>query len=100
MAAPGAHDAGPTDAEDFDQGPLPTRIPGQHLSHHPTAGGLPSDADADPMRPYRVHELLTRHAQGKRRGRTDHDGDDAAPDGSAPTAPTAPTPPTAEEDER
>ena len=26
------------------------------------------DADADPMRPYRVHELLTRHAQGKRRG--------------------------------
>ena len=25
------------------------------------------------MRAYRVHELLTRHAQGKQRGQVDHD---------------------------
>jgi hypothetical protein len=52
-----------------DQGPLPMRIPGQHLSHQPTPEREEVDVDADPMRPYRVHELLTRHAQGKRRGR-------------------------------
>jgi hypothetical protein len=27
-----------------------------------------ADTEADPMRAYRVHELLTRHSQGKRRG--------------------------------
>ena len=47
----------------------PTRVPGQHLSHQPTSPATTVDADADPLRPYRVHELLTRHAQGKRRGR-------------------------------
>jgi hypothetical protein len=74
--APGPADASaPGGADDYlDHGPLPTRIPGQHLSHHPAGGGAPTDADADPMRPYRVHELLTRHAQGKRRGRAEQDG--------------------------
>jgi signal transduction histidine kinase len=71
-----------------DQAPLPTRIPGQHLSHHPMAGGDPSEVDADPMRPYRVHELLTRHAQGKRRGRGEQEGtpNDASPEMSVPEA--------------
>ena len=45
------------------------------------------DVDADPMRPYRVHELLTRHAQGKRRGRDDT-GDLAMP--TDPTMPESP----------
>jgi hypothetical protein len=39
------------------------------------------------MRPYRVHELLTRHAQGKRRGRSDQD---ALGDPTMPTEPTMP----------
>jgi hypothetical protein len=43
-------------------------VPGKHLSHQPTTAGDASDVAADPMRPYRVHELLTRHEQGKRRG--------------------------------
>ena len=49
--------------------PLPTRVPGQHLSHHPTARRR-RRRGPEPTRcaPYRVHELLTRHAQGKRRG--------------------------------
>jgi signal transduction histidine kinase len=59
-----------------DQIPLPTRVPGQHLSHQPTPVLEVDASGADPMRPYRVHELLTRHAQGKRRGRTGA-GDDA-----------------------
>jgi hypothetical protein len=71
-----------------DQAPLPTRIPGQHLSHHPTAGPEPGDPDADPMRPYRVHELLTRHAQGKRRGQAEQDGA-AAPGGADGAGPGA-----------
>ena len=42
-----------------------------------------TDADeADPLRPYRVHELLTRHAQGKRRGREEQDGEQCRPDRS------------------
>jgi hypothetical protein len=47
------------------------------------------------MRPYRVHELLTRHAQGKRRGRAEQDGAPEAPPangvgaGPEPTAPEA-----------
>jgi hypothetical protein len=58
-----------------EQVPLPTRVPGQHLSHQPNADATDDGAEADPLRPYRVHELLTRHAQGKRRGRAEHDGD-------------------------
>ncbi len=70
----------PTDPPGFDdQIPLPTRVPGQHLSHQPTPGPEEVDVDADPMRPYRVHELLTRHAQGKRRGRADCDDSPADP---------------------
>ncbi len=59
-----------------DQIPLPTRVPGQHLSHQPAPAREVDVSGADPMRPYRVHELLTRHAQGKRRGRAGQ-GDDA-----------------------
>src|SRR4029077_19222457 len=97
-------DAGPPDdpADFTDHVPLPTRSPRQHLSHQTTAGPDAADPDADPMRPYRVHELLTRHAQGNRRGRTGRAGT-AAPDGARcprhgphpaprPTAPTAPAP--------
>ncbi|HEX9505020.1 MAG TPA: ATP-binding protein, partial [Acidimicrobiia bacterium] len=64
-----------------EQVPLATRVPGQHLSHQPSAEAADADADdeADPLRPYRVHELLTRHAQGKRRGRSERDG---APNGA------------------
>lgn len=75
--APPAFDpsGAPADPPGFnDQIPLPTRVPGQHLTHHPTSGREEVDVDDDPMRPYRVHELLTRHAQGKRRGRSDQDG--------------------------
>jgi len=64
---------------DYSDAPLPTRIPGQHLSHHPAAGAEATDLDADPMRPYRVHELLTRHTQGKRRGHAEQDERTAAP---------------------
>jgi signal transduction histidine kinase len=69
-----------------DQGPLPMRIPGQHLSHQPTPEREEVDVDVDPMRPYRVHELLTRHAQGKRRGRDT--GDLIMP--TDPTTPESP----------
>ncbi len=62
-------------ADDLSGAPLPTRVPGQHLSHHPAEAGDAADADADPMRPYRVHELLTRHTQGKQRGRAEQDDD-------------------------
>jgi hypothetical protein len=94
-AAPPPFDPPPADeptrpggADDFaDLGPLPTRVPGQHLSHHPLVADAAVDADADPMRPYRVHELLTRHAQGKRRGQTEQD--DITTDG--PSSPTDPT---------
>ena len=47
------------------------------------------------MRPYRVHELLTRHAQGKRRGQAEQDGTGApgAADGTGPgPEPAAPDP--------
>ncbi|MFI5052972.1 MAG: nitrate- and nitrite sensing domain-containing protein, partial [Acidimicrobiia bacterium] len=56
-----------------EQIPLATRVPGQHLSHQPNAEPLDDGDEADPLRPYRVHELLTRHAQGKRRGRAEQD---------------------------
>jgi signal transduction histidine kinase len=64
-SAPGAAD------DDFDDAPLPTRVPGQHMSHQPLVDGDGPNLDADPLRPYRVHELLTRHDQGKRRGRSE-----------------------------
>ncbi len=87
-------DAGPPEdpADHSDQAPLPTRIPGQHLSHRPTAAPEAGDPDADPMRPYRVHELLTRHAQGKRRGQAGQPGP-AGPDGTgAPDIGDGPSP--------
>jgi hypothetical protein len=62
------------------------------MSHHPRLVADASDAEADPMRAYRVHELLTRHAQGKRRGQA---GDDV-PAGTAPVPGT----PGAQEDGR
>jgi len=73
---------------DLSGGPLPTRVPGQHLSHHPAVTGDAADADADPMRPYRVHELLTRHTQGKQRGRAEQDDDamDVSPELTVPDA--------------
>ena len=37
------------------------------------------------MRPYRVHELLTRHAQGKRRGRAEQDDDRGSTAARRPT---------------
>jgi hypothetical protein len=60
-------------------------VPGQHLSHHPRIANETPDPEADPMRAYRVHELLTRHAQGKKRGQAGEE----SPTG-APTAPGAP----------
>ncbi|MFN8025198.1 MAG: nitrate- and nitrite sensing domain-containing protein [Acidimicrobiia bacterium] len=47
------------DAPAAEELPLPTRVPGMHLLHEPvvsTEGGVD---ESDPMRPYRVHELLT-----------------------------------------
>jgi hypothetical protein len=52
--------------------PLPTRVPGHHLSHQPTVEHDEDASESDPLRPYRVHELLTRHDLGKRRGRAEH----------------------------
>jgi hypothetical protein len=61
------------------------RVPGRHLSHRPTLAGDDEVSVSDPFRPYRVHELLTRHALGKRRGRAEHDDD-------LPEAPSSPAP--------
>ncbi len=58
-------------AADHDEGPLPVRTPGRHMSHQPLVDGGEPASDSDPLRPYRVHELLTRHDQGKRRGRSE-----------------------------
>ena len=74
-----------------DQVPLATRVPGQHMSHQPNTGPEAADPEADPLRPYRVHELLTRHAQGKRRGRSQQDG--VEPGGSAGSPMDGPTNP-------
>ena len=83
---PPANDQPGFDEPSFDESaPLPTRVPGQHLSHQPRMASEGPDPAADPMRAYRVHELLTRHAQGKRRGQTGEE----FPAG-APTAPGAP----------
>jgi signal transduction histidine kinase len=59
--------------------PLPTRVPGHHLSHQPAGDGDDLGGESDPLRPYRVHELLSRHDLGKRRGRAETTGD-ADPD--------------------
>ncbi len=75
---------GPEEAGFQDAAPLPTRVPGQHLSHHPRMGNEAPGPVDDPMRAYRVHELLTRHAQGKRRGQTGEEFPTGAP--SAPGA--------------
>ncbi|MET0276654.1 MAG: HAMP domain-containing protein, partial [Acidimicrobiia bacterium] len=56
-----------------DDAPLPTRVPGSNLSHQPAPVVTEAAPDADPLRPYRVHEFLSRHDQGKRRGRADAD---------------------------
>jgi signal transduction histidine kinase len=61
--------------EPVADGPLPTRVPGHHLSHQPAADTDEPALDTDPLRPYRVHELLTRHDLGKRRGRAESDGE-------------------------
>jgi hypothetical protein len=63
----------PNEEPSSEQAPLATRIPGQHLSHEPHAEVGDDTDEADPLRPYRVHELLTRHAQGKRRGRAEQE---------------------------
>jgi HAMP domain-containing protein len=83
------------DAVDPDAGevPLPIRVPGQHLLHEPTAWSDEMIDESDPMRPYRVHELLTRHSQGVQRGQTHHDdptgdpthGPDAGSTGEEPS---------------
>ena len=78
---------GPEEGGFYEAAPLPTRVPGQHLSHHPRLGNEAPEAVDDPMRAYRVHELLTRHAQGKRRGQTGEEFPPGAP--SAPGAPAA-----------
>ena len=60
--------------EPIDDAPLPDPRP--RPAPEPPADASPATtpiADADPLRPYRVHELLTRHAQGKRRGRVEQD---------------------------
>jgi signal transduction histidine kinase len=61
--------------------PLPTRVPGRHLRHQPASDaddplrGPEPSIESDPLRPYRVHELLTRHDLGKRRGRAERDAE-------------------------
>jgi hypothetical protein len=85
-AATSAPDAEPDEAvadEPLEEHPLPTRVPGSNLSHTPVpADGEPVD-ETDPMRPYRIHELLTRHSQGVHRGHTQHPLDE----GTAPGDP-------------
>jgi hypothetical protein len=75
------------DALDQDELPLPTRVPGHHMTHQPTPAGSDPIDDSDPLRPYRVHELLTRHTQGKMRGQAHHD----APDTDMPHPATSTT---------
>ena len=49
-----------------DEIPLATRVPGQHMSHQPSAGPEVADPEADPLRPYRVHDCspVTPRANG------------------------------------
>ncbi|MEX2100386.1 MAG: HAMP domain-containing protein, partial [Acidimicrobiia bacterium] len=71
-----------------DSGPLASRVPGHNLSHQPTSPVDVAAADADPLRPYHVHEMLTRHQIGKRRGQLvgseNGAGGDPDPEGEAP----------------
>jgi hypothetical protein len=70
--------------------PLPTRVPGANLSHTPASTeGEPVD-ESDPMRPYRVHELLTRHSQGVTRGHTHEPPGGADPVARGDAAPFEP----------
>jgi signal transduction histidine kinase len=83
---PSSSASAPPPAPDPDEGtfqeatPLPTRVPGQHLTHHPRLAAEAEAPEVDPMRAYRVHELLTRHAQGKRRGQAGEE----LPNGASP----------------
>ncbi len=87
--------------EPLVDGPLPTRVPGHHLSHQPTVVGDEQVSEADPLRPYRVHELLTRHDLGKRRGRAENDGDPRESQSfPTPTSPDQQWPDRYPEDER
>jgi hypothetical protein len=74
----------PADDDAFSDtvGPLPSRVPGHSMSHQPSAPVDVVAPDADPLRPYHVHELLTRHQLGKRRGQAEGPGTDPdwAPD--------------------
>ena len=74
---------------------------GQHLRHQPLVDRETPAAEADdPLRPYRVHELLTRHDLGKRRGRGEapadghgrHDGARDPGAGNAGLRPVRPRP--------
>ena len=56
------------------------------MSHRPPPGPEAAEAEADPMRPYRVHELLTRHTQGKRRGAAEPPDPSDGPSEGAPAA--------------
>jgi signal transduction histidine kinase len=89
LGSSGPFDHPSDEAELDDDAPLPIRVPGRNLSHAPIAGTATPAPESDPMRPYRVHEFLSRHDQGKRRGRADADvfdpsvftTDDPAPEG-------------------
>ena len=70
--------------------PLPTRVPGHHLSHQPSGDADDLGGESDPLRPYRVHELLTRHDLGKRRGRAENAGDPPDPFESSPSGEPSP----------
>ena len=72
---------------DGESSTLPTRSPGRHLSHQPSAAATPGERDARP-RPERVHDLLTRHLRGIRDGR----GDDFTTRVPADTADTEASP--------
>ena len=86
--------------EPMADSPLPTRVPGHHLSHQPSVAGDEQVSEADPLRPYRVHELLTRHDLGKRRGRAEHDDPRDAHSSPTPTSPDRQWPDRYPEDER
>ncbi len=66
----------PADAPPDSDAPLRSRVPGQNMSHQPAPASDEPLPESDPSRPQRVHEMLTRHAQGIQRGRLgadDHD---------------------------
>jgi hypothetical protein len=82
--AAAAETSPPSDNDSIHEqaGPLQSRVPGHHLSHQPVGPVDVVAADVDPLRPYHVHELLTRHQMGKRRGQAEGPGTDPgwAPD--------------------